>query len=132
MTIGASVTNRTNQMNLDWYQAFNHIEAILWVGVAVFLVARIKPASPRQRWALWAAAATFGVFGLSDWLEAGRQGRVPLWLYSMKVACGVSIFLCRFTWLGWRRWHWLHREFLFGLFCLVAVSFAIWFQYGRD
>ena len=118
-------------LSFDWPWNFNHVEAVLWLGVAVFLVTRVKPVHRRQRWALWAAAATFVVFGVSDWLEAGHSGTVPLWLYAVKIACGASIFACRFTWLGWRTWHWRHREFLFGVFCLAAVSFAIWFQFGR-
>lgn len=118
-------------MNFNWYRNFNSIEAFLWIGVAVYLVTRVKSQNRRQRWALWIAAATFVIFGASDWLEAGLEGRVPLWLYAMKIACGASIFACRFTWLGWRMWHWRHREFLFGVFCLIAVSVAIWFQYGR-
>ena len=116
---------------VDWYRRFNQTEAVLWLLVALFILWRVRPANARQRVAVWAAAATFAVFGLSDWLEADQYGRVPLWLYGLKIACGLSIFVCRFTWLGWSTWHWRHREFLFGVFCLAAVAFAIWFQYGR-
>lgn len=111
---------------------FNIIEGILWMSVGLFLIGRIRPGNRRQRWALGCAAATFFLFGVSDWLEAGHQSAVPLWLYVVKIACGASIFVCRFTWLGWRTWHSLHREFLFGVLCLAAVCFAIWFQYVRS
>lgn len=114
----------------DWYRNFNLLEGVLWVGVAVFLVSRVKPATRRQRLALWGAVVTFVVFGISDWLEAGRQGRVPLWLYAVKIACGAALLACRFTWLGWRHWHWRRPEVVFALFCLVAVAGAIWVQYG--
>jgi len=99
--------------------------------VAVFLVCRVTPATRGQRVALWGAAVTFVVFGISDWLEAGLQGRVPLWLYAMKIACGTALLICRFTWLGWQHWHWRRREVVFATLCLIAVSYAIWVQYGR-
>ncbi len=39
-----------------------------------------------------AAAAIFLVFGVTDWLELGTGGRLPLWLWGLKVACGAGIF----------------------------------------
>ncbi len=112
-------------------QIFNRVEALLWCGVAVLLLWRLHPKNPRQRRAKGMAVAGFLLFGASDWLEAAAVGRVPLWLYAMKIACGALLLASRFTWIGWRHWHWRHRDFLFGVFCLLVVLAAIWFQYGR-
>lgn len=111
---------------------FNYLEGFLWLGVAVVLGLTLKPSGKSQRSARWLAVMAFVIFGVSDWLEARSTGAPPLWLYALKIACGAAIFASRFFWLGWRQWHWKHPQFLFGLFCLIAVLFAIWFQHFRD
>lgn len=116
---------------MDFTVLFNTAEALLWLGVAVYLFFRLRPMTASQRWARSIAVAAFTLFSVSDGLEALHPGQPPLWLYALKIACGAAIFASRFCWIGWRQWHWRHPQFLFGLFCLVAVVFAIWFQHFR-
>lgn len=110
---------------MDWYNAFNAIEAALWVVVAITIAVRVPCANWRQRSGALLGSTAFVAFGGSDLLEIGRAGALPLWLWGLKIVCGCAILAARFTWLGWSQFRWRSREFLFGFACLIAVIFVI-------
>lgn len=74
------------------------------------------------------ATAAFVAFGVTDLLEIGHGGVIPLWLWAFKIACGCGILAARYTWHGWNTFRWRDREFLFGIGCLVAVGVVITVQ----
>ncbi len=110
---------------MDWYNAFNAIEAALWAVVAITIAVRVPCANWQQRSGALIGSTAFVAFGGSDLLEIGRAGALPLWLWGLKIGCGCAILTARFTWLGWNHFRWRSREFLFGLACLIAVIFVI-------
>ncbi len=110
------------------YAIFNLIEGILWFGVATMIVVRVPWTTVVQRRAVLGGAAAFAVFGLTDFLESGTDGRLPAWLWGLKIACGTAILVSRYTYKGWDRFRWHDREFLFGIGCLIAVSVIIVLQ----
>ena len=113
---------------MNWYDAFNAVEAVLWLFVAVVIPFRAKATSSRQRLAIAMGSVAFVAFGVSDLLEVGREGAIPLWLWAYKVACGVAIYAARFTWRGWSSFRVRDREVLFGVGCLIAVVVLIVLQ----
>ena len=113
---------------MNWYNTFNAVEAGLWGVVAVVIVIRVPCQSWQQRYGVLLGSVAFIAFGITDVLEIGREGFIPLWLWGLKIACGIGILSARYTWLGWNRFHWRDRELLFGLFCLISVFVLIWLQ----
>jgi threonine/homoserine efflux transporter RhtA len=117
---------------MDWYNAFNAVEAGLWFVVAAVIAGWTPCATRQQRAAVWLACVSFALFGLTDLLEIGRAGAIPLWLWGLKIACGSGILAARYTWRGWRTFRWRDREFLFGVGCLTAVGMLIVVQRGVE
>jgi hypothetical protein len=115
-------------MSMNWYDTFNAIEAGLWGMVAAVILCRTASSTRQQRGAVVLAGLSFVTFGVTDLLEIGTDGLMPLWLWGCKVACGAAILSARYTWLGWDRFRWRDREVLFGLACLVAVVVLIVLQ----
>lgn len=113
---------------MNWYNSFNAIEAALWAVVACLIPLRVACASWQQRWGTVLGSAAFVAFGITDLLEIGREGFIPLWLWGFKIACGLAILAARYTWLGWNRFRWRDRELAFGLFCLISVIVLILLQ----
>ncbi|MFO1042405.1 MAG: hypothetical protein U0941_11505 [Planctomycetaceae bacterium] len=110
------------------YALFNLIEGILWFVVAAIILVRVPCATAIQRRAVFSGAAAFAVFGVTDFLESQTEGRIPGWLWGLKIACGAAILASRYSYEGWSRFRWYDREFLFGLGCLVAVGLIILLQ----
>lgn len=110
---------------MPWYDRFNFVEACLWAVVAFAIPMRAKATSRQQRVAVILGSVAFLAFGATDLLEIGRAGHLPVWLWACKVACGAAILSARYTWRGWRTFHWRDREFLFALACLAAVALVI-------
>jgi len=80
----------------DIQELGNLIEGILWILIAAcFLLSVVRPG---HRGAKLIAAASFLVFGLSDFVEArtGAWWR-PWWLLAWKAAC-VAVILVQFVW----------------------------------
>jgi hypothetical protein len=113
---------------MNWYDTFNALEAGLWGLVAVIIPCRATAANRQQRAAVILASASFVAFGFTDLLEIGTNGLLPLWLWGCKIGCGGAILSARYTWLGWTKFHWRDREFLFGLACLAGVFALIALQ----
>lgn len=113
---------------MNWYNAFNTVEAGLWAIVAVVIPNRAACGNRQQRAALALASAAFLAFGATDLLEIGRDGYLPIWLWGCKIACGVAILTARYMWLGWTKFRWRDCEVLFGLACLLAVTVLIYLQ----
>ncbi len=112
---------RRSAARVEWYRLFNQIEGTLWWLVAAVLIRRLGCGTVRQRMAVLFGSIGFVAFGITDWIEAGQRHGLPLWLWAMKIACGLTIFLARFTWRGWDRFRWNDREVRFGLGCLIAA-----------
>jgi hypothetical protein len=113
---------------MNWYNIFNAIEAGLWFVVALAIPCRIPCLSRQQRLGVILGCLAFITFGITDILEIGREGFIPLWLWGLKVACGTAILTARYTWLGWNKFRWRDREVLFGLACLASVGVLIYLQ----
>jgi hypothetical protein len=106
---------------MNWYDDFNRLEGVLWWLVALGVLGLTKRRTSKQHALTWLAAAGFVVFGVSDWLEVGCEGRLPLWLWALKIGCGVVILGCHFAWTGWQPGQLRSREFRFAMVCLAAV-----------
>lgn len=117
---------------MNWYNIFNAIEAGLWAIVALVIPFRVPCRTGQQRAATWLACIAFLTFGATDILEIGREGFIPLWLWGLKIACGIAILSSRYTWLGWNKFRLRDRELLFGLFCLIAVGVLILLQRYKE
>lgn len=110
------------------YKVFNYAEGVIWIGVAVAVPLVFKMTTKNRKWGIVIASLGFVLFGVSDLLEATSQGDVPIALLLYKIACGGIILSGRFTYLGWKKFNPRDRYFLFGLFCLVAVSAIIGYR----
>lgn len=126
LTSCAAPADSVFQMSL--YDAFNAVEAVLWGLVAAIILLRTRCETWQQRNGALLGGAAFLVFGVTDLCEIGRAGNLPIWLWSLKIACGLAILAARFTWLGWNRFSWKSRAFGFGLGCLAAVLLIIVLQ----
>ena len=113
---------------MTWYQTFNAAEAGLWVIMAIVIPLQAKCASRQQRLAVVLACLAFLAFAASDLLEINFETAIPWWLWGMKIACGTAILAARYTWLGWEKFRWRDREFLFGIFLLAATVTVIVLQ----
>jgi hypothetical protein len=99
---------------MNWYDAFNAIEAGLWASVALVIPCRFAANGLQQRAAVVLASVSFLAFGVADLLELGRDGLLPLWLWVTKIGCGGAILAARYTWIGWNRFRWRDREMVLG------------------
>ncbi len=113
---------------MNWYDAFNAIEAGLWVIVAAVIAIRVPCPTWQQRCATLLGSTAFLAFAGTDMLEIGRLGTFPFWLWGLKIACGLMILVSRYTWLGWNRFHWTDREIRFGIACLIGVAIIVALQ----
>lgn len=110
------------------YAFFNIVEGLLWFVVASVILVRVPRTTAMERNAVIGGAFAFAVFGVTDFLESQTDGRLPPWLWLLKIACGVGILASRYTYKGWNCFRWYDREFLFGLGCLTAVGVIIVLQ----
>lgn len=117
---------------MNWYDAFNAIEAGLWVLVAGVVAIRVPCQTRQQRFAVLLGSVSFLAFAGTDVLEIGQLGTFPAWLWGLKIVCGVTILASRYTWLGWNRFHWTDREVRFGIACLIGVAIIIVLQRWLD
>lgn len=115
---------------MSFYSLFNNIEGVLWLIVAAIIAICTSCNTSQQKAAVILATVAFVLFGLTDFIEAHYEARVPLWLYAWKIACGCAIFTSRYTWLGWARFRWTDREFLFAIACLIAIIAIMVYQYS--
>lgn len=101
---------------------FNLAEGAIWIAVAMGLPIVCKRPSRSATWGIGLSSFGFVLFGISDFLEASIPGDIPLYLLAYKVMCGAIILSGRYTYIGWKRFRFKDPFFLFGLFCLIAVS----------
>lgn len=79
-------------VSADFHVLFNQIEAGLWFTIALVLAVRLRMQRPWR----WLLPLAFGVFGVSDLIEAQTGAWwEPLWLFMMKALC-VLVFLLAF------------------------------------
>ena len=113
---------------MNWYNSFNAVEAVLWGVVAIVIPLRVPCATWQQRCGVILASCAFLLFGITDLLEINKEGFIPLWLWGLKIACGMGILSSRYLWLGWNKFSWRDREVVFGLACLLSVGVLIYLQ----
>lgn len=113
---------------MNWYDAFNALEAGLWVIVAAVIVFCVPCHTLQQRFGTGLGGVAFLAFAGTDLLEVGRIGIFPVWLWGLKIVCGITILAARYTWRGWHRFRWTDREVRFGIACLLSVFLIIALQ----
>ncbi len=111
------------------YETFNYAECAAWWLIAVVLPFWFRRSTPAQRRVVLRASFTFIVFGVTDFLEAPTHGRLPPWLWALKILCALYLLRCRYEYLGRERFRWLDRTNLFALACFLAVLLAMGLQY---
>ncbi len=107
------------------YAIFNYAEALAWIGIAIFIHWRLKPADGSKKRVLLVVSGVLVVFGLTDVMEASYYGNVPWWLLAWKVLCGALLLLGRFAYVGWDKFRFSDRYFITALVCLVAVLLVL-------
>jgi hypothetical protein len=111
------------------------LEGATWIAVAIGLLFFVRPVTRRQKWSTFAASFGFGLFGITDFLEAPLQGQLPAWLWVFKIVSAAWILACRFWYVGWDRFRFTDRYFLFGLGGLLAALAVLGLQrilYGTE
>lgn len=111
------------------YKAFNYAEGFIWIAVAIVLPFLFKLPTKKKKWGIGIASIGFVLFGISDLLEASIDGEIPVYLLVYKILCGAIILSGRYTYMGWKKFSPRDRYFLFGLFCLIAVSGIIAYRF---
>lgn len=114
---------------MSWYRGFNLTEAVIWWGVSLVIYLKVPRNTPQQHWGAIHGSIAFLAFGITDVIEAFHEHWIPLWLWAFKILCGLGILCSRYKWLGWSRFRWTDREFLFGLACLIAAIMLILLQH---
>ena len=80
------------EVSVEFHRLFNQIEAGLWFTIALALAIWLRMKRPWR----WLLPLSFGVFGVSDIIEAETGAWwEPWWLFVMKAAC-VLVFLLAF------------------------------------
>ncbi len=74
---------------------FNVIEAGFWMAISLVIVAKGWRSTGRSRIRAGWAAVSFGLFGISDVIEAHTGAWwEPWWLFVLKTACVLSLLAC--------------------------------------
>jgi hypothetical protein len=117
---------------MDWafdiYSGFNLVEGLVWIAFAIGIPFRVDTNTPTKRRAVALASTGFVFFAASDFSEAWIGGEIPVWLWLLKISSGLAILSSRFWYVGWRRFKFSDRYFLFGIACIFAVTIVIIFQ----
>ncbi len=117
------------QVQFDsFYRTFNYLECVTWITIGLVLPFWFRRCPPEKRGAIWRAAVTFFVFGISDFLEAPTRGRLPWWLWTWKILCATYLLKCRYDYIGKERFRWVERTNLLAVACLLAVLLAMFLQ----
>ena len=111
------------------YEAFNYFECAAWLVIALVLPFWFRACPADRRGVIIRASLTFVVFGISDYLEAPTQGRLPPWLWAWKIVCATYLLKCRYDYLGKERFRWFDRTNILALACFAAVLLAMFLQY---
>jgi len=79
---------------MEFDQLFNLFEGILWIGISLVLLARMRD-TPRHRDLLGVGAAAFFLFGISDFIEIYTRAWYRPWpLLVLKGSCIVTFASC--------------------------------------
>jgi len=113
---------------LSPYEIFNYVEGGIWLAVAVALPTKYSSDSKSRKMGLLIAGVGFVAFGISDFLEATRQAAIPLWLWALKILCGMMLLIGRYTYIGWKNFSVADRFFRLGVILLVVVAALIFLQ----
>ncbi len=111
------------------YVVFNRFEGTAWMVIAVVLPFVVKRETRRQNLSVFAASVGFVLFGVTDFLEAPLQGRLPAWLWVAKILCAAFILSCRYSYVGWDKFRLKNRYLVFGLGCLASSLGVIFLQH---
>jgi hypothetical protein len=115
---------------MNWYNVFNSIEAALWAAIALSVLFATPIASRRQRAAVWVGCLALIAFGVTDLLELGRDGRLPLWLWGLKAVVFGLMVACQMVYSGVKQVRWNSREIVLctglGLGALGIIVLQRW------
>lgn len=107
------------------YFIFNLLEACVWWAVALLLPRFVSLHETRQRSAVQLARVGFLIFGVTDVVEAPACGRLPWWLWAMKIATGAYLLGCRVAYVGLDRIRLTDRFLVLGMVLFIASTVAI-------
>jgi hypothetical protein len=107
-------------MNL--YQFSNYAEGGLWLVAAVLLRKMLVIKEKQHRTACYIAIVGFLLFSASDFIEGSLTREFHLWLWILKIGCGVIFLIARIWYLGRENFKWTDRYFLFFAFCLSVAT----------
>jgi len=113
------------------YAVFNYAEGMLWMVLGVVLYFRLRGGDRRKNRLLVTAAVVLGLFGISDWLEAGhypRDGRVPAYLWSLKIWCGATLVYLWYAWQGIDRRRFADARAVALVLLFLLAWFMIWWS----
>lgn len=111
------------------YEVFNYGECVAWMLVALALPIRFRGCPAEKKPIIFRASAAFVIFGMSDYFEAPTHGRLPAWLWAVKILCCVYFLKCRYDYLGKERFRWFDRTHVLALGCFLAALLAIVMQH---
>lgn len=109
---------------MNHYQLFNNIEGYLWLITAIALRRIVPIRAKRHHTACNIAIFGFILFALSDFLEASLTREFRLWLWLLKISCGVIFLIARIYYIGRKNIKWTDRYILFFLFC-ICIAIAV-------
>ena len=107
---------------MNRYQFLNYSEGALWFIAAVILRKVVVINEKRHSSACNIAIIGFVIFGVSDFIEGSLTREFQLWLWILKIGCGVIFLIARACYLGRKNFKWTDRYFLFFAFCLSVAA----------
>ncbi|MFT5906695.1 MAG: hypothetical protein ACI9E1_002307 [Cryomorphaceae bacterium] len=111
---------------MNHYQFLNFSEGALWLIAAVILRKIVVIEEKRHSTACNIAIIGFVIFGVSDFLEGSLTRELHLWLWTLKISCGVIFLSARVCYLGRKNFKWTDRYLLFFTFCLTVAAGIIY------
>lgn len=106
---------------MDYYRLFNYVEGTLWL-IAAITLRKIIPIKKKQHsTACYIATVGFLIFSISDFLEGSLTRELHLWLWILKISCGVIFMIARIHYIGRKKFKLTDRYFIFFALCLSAA-----------
>jgi hypothetical protein len=117
---------------MNHYQSLNYSEGALWIIAAVALRKILVINEKRHNTACNIAIIGLVTFGISDFIEGSLNREFHLWLWILKIGCGVVFLIARVCYVGRQNFKWTDRYFLFFVFCLSAAAGVLFISQGQS